>query len=111
MADTSTEIKTPVTLRELKAKSPKELVEYAETLEVEAAQSMRTQDLLFAILRELAERDIEIIGMGVLEVLPDGFGFLRSPEINYLPGPDDIYVSPKLLKKTGLRTGTRLKAH
>ncbi len=109
MADTSTEIKTPVTLRELKAKSPKELVEYAETLEVEAAQSMRTQDLLFAILRELAERDIEIIGMGVLEVLPDGFGFLRSPEINYLPGPDDIYVSPKLLKKTGLRTGDTIE--
>ncbi len=109
MADTSSEIKTPVTLRELKAKSPKELVEYAETLEVEAAQSMRTQDLLFAILRELAERDIEIIGMGVLEVLPDGFGFLRSPEINYLPGPDDIYVSPKLLKKTGLRTGDTIE--
>ncbi|MEM7661312.1 MAG: transcription termination factor Rho [Pseudomonadota bacterium] len=109
MADTSTEIKTPVTLRELKSKSPTELVAYAETLEVENAQALRTQDLLFAILKELADRDIEIIGAGVLEVLPDGFGFLRSPESNYLPGPDDIYVSPKLLKKAGLRTGDSIE--
>ncbi|MEM8636147.1 MAG: transcription termination factor Rho [Pseudomonadota bacterium] len=109
MADTSTEIKTPVTLRELKGKSPTELVAYAESLEVENAQALRTQDLLFAILKELADRDIEIIGAGVLEVLPDGFGFLRSPESNYLPGPDDIYVSPKLLKKTGLRTGDSIE--
>ena len=109
MADTSTDIKTPVTLRELKGKSPTELVAYAETLEVENAQALRTQDLLFAILKELADRDIEIIGAGVLEVLPDGFGFLRSPESNYLPGPDDIYVSPKLLKKTGLRTGDTIE--
>lgn len=109
MADTSSDIKTPVTLRELKSKSPKQLVEYAETLEVEAAQTMRTQDLLFAILQELADRDIEIIGTGVLEVLPDGFGFLRSPESNYLPGPDDIYISPRLLKKTGLRTGDTIE--
>ena len=109
MADTATNTNTQVTLRELKAKSPKQLVEYAETLEVEAAQAMRTQDLLFAILRELADRDIEIIGTGVLEVLSDGFGFLRSPESNYLPGPDDIYVNPKLLKKTGLRTGDTIE--
>lgn len=109
MADTSTEIKTPVTLRELKSKSPTDLVAYAETLEVENAQALRTQDLLFAILKELADRDIEIIGAGVLEVLPDGFGFLRSPESNYLPGPDDIYVSPKLLKKAGLRTGDSIE--
>ncbi|MEM9669692.1 MAG: transcription termination factor Rho [Pseudomonadota bacterium] len=109
MADTSTEIRTPVTLRELKGKSPTELVAYAESLEVENAQALRTQDLLFAILKELADRDIEIIGAGVLEVLPDGFGFLRSPESNYLPGPDDIYVSPKLLKKTGLRTGDSIE--
>jgi len=109
MADTATNTNTQVTLRELKAKSPKQLVEYAETLEVEAAQAMRTQDLLFSILRELADRDIEIIGTGVLEVLPDGFGFLRSPESNYLPGPDDIYVNPKLLKKTGLRTGDTIE--
>ena len=111
MADTSPDMKTQVTLRELKGKSPTELVAYAETLEVENAQALRTQDLLFAILRELADRDIEIIGTGVLEVLPDGFGFLRSPESNYLPGPDDIYVSPKLLKKTGLRTGDTIEGH
>ena len=109
MADTATDVKTQITLRELKGKSPKELVEYAESLDVEAAQAMRTQDLLFAILRELADRDIEIIGTGVLEVLSDGFGFLRSPESNYLPGPDDIYVNPKLLKKTGLRTGDTIE--
>jgi transcription termination factor Rho len=94
---------------ELKGKSPTELVAYAETLEVENAQALRTQDLLFEILKELAYRDIPIIGAGVLEVLSDGFGFLRSPESNYLPGPDDIYVSPKLLKKTGLRTGDTIE--
>ncbi|MCI4644850.1 MAG: transcription termination factor Rho [Hyphomonadaceae bacterium] len=94
-----------MTLRDLKAKSPTELLAYAEELEVENASSLRTQDMLFAILKELADRDIEIIGDGVLEVLSDGFGFLRSPESNYLPGPDDIYVSPQVLKKAGLRTG------
>ena len=109
MADTSIDNSTPVTLRELKGKSPTELVAYAETLEVENAQALRTQDLLFEILKELAYRDIDIIGAGVLEVLSDGFGFLRSPESNYLPGPDDIYVSPKLLKKAGLRTGDTIE--
>ncbi|WP_084396301.1 transcription termination factor Rho [Henriciella aquimarina] len=94
-----------VYLRDLKVKSPTELLAYAESLEVENASSLRTQDMLYAILRELAERDITIIGRGVLEVLPDGFGFLRSPESNYLPGPDDIYVNPKLLKQAGLKTG------
>ena len=94
-----------VYLRDLKAKSPTELLAYAESLEVENASSLRTQDMLYAILRELAERDITIIGRGVLEVLNDGFGFLRSPESNYLPGPDDIYVNPKLLKQAGLKTG------
>ena len=94
-----------VYLRDLKAKSPTELLAYAESLEVENASSLRTQDMLFAILRELAERDIVIIGQGVLEVLVDGFGFLRSPESNYLPGPDDIYVSPKVIKQAGLKTG------
>ena len=94
-----------VYLRDLKAKSPTELLAYAESLEVENASSLRTQDMLYAILRELAERDIVIIGRGVLEVLNDGFGFLRSPESNYLPGPDDIYVNPKLLKQAGLKTG------
>lgn len=94
-----------VYLRELKGLDPKELLKHAEALEVENASSLRTQDMLFAILKELAEREIEIIGSGVLEVLPDGFGFLRSAEANYLPGPDDIYVSPKVLKKAGIRTG------
>ncbi|WP_300377471.1 transcription termination factor Rho [Henriciella sp.] len=94
-----------VYLRDLKAKSPTELLAYAESLEVENASSLRTQDMLYAILRELAERDITIIGRGVLEVLNDGFGFMRSPESNYLPGPDDIYVNPKLLKQAGLKTG------
>ena len=94
-----------VYLRELKGLDPKELLKHAEALEVENASSLRTQDMLFAILKELAEREIEIIGSGVLEVLPDGFGFLRSAEANYLPGPDDIYVSPKVLKAAGIRTG------
>ena len=94
-----------VALRDLKLKAPKELLEYAESLEVENASSLRTQDMLFAILKELAERDTEILGAGVMEVLSDGFGFLPSPESNYLPGPDDIYVSPQLIKRYGLRTG------
>lgn len=107
MPDTAPEIELPseVYLRELKAKSPTELLAYAEMLEVENASSLRTQDMLFAILKELAEQEVQIIGRGVVEVLQDGFGFLRSPESNYLAGPDDIYVSPKVLKKAGLKTG------
>ena len=104
-ADADFDFPENVYLRDLKAKSPTELLAYAESLEVENASSLRTQDMLYAILRELAERDITIIGRGVLEVLTDGFGFLRSPESNYLPGPDDIYVNPKLLKQAGLKTG------
>ena len=92
-------------LSELKAKSPTELLAFAEELEVENASAMRRQDMMFAILKELAERDIEISGGGVLEVLQDGFGFLRSPEANYLAGPDDIYVSPSQIRRFGLRTG------
>ena len=92
-------------LSELKAKSPTELLAFAEELEVENASAMRRQDMMFAILKELAERDIEIYGGGVLEVLQDGFGFLRSPEANYLAGPDDIYVSPSQIRRFGLRTG------
>ena len=103
--ESETDSQRHVYLRDLKAKSPTELLAYAESLEVENASSLRTQDMLYAILRELAERDIVIIGRGVLEVLIDGFGFLRSPESNYLPGPDDIYVNPKLLKQAGLKTG------
>lgn len=92
-------------LAELKAKSPTDLLLFAEQLEVENASSMRKQDMMFAILKELAERDVEIHGGGVLEVLQDGFGFLRSPEANYLPGPDDIYVSPSQIRRFSLRTG------
>ena len=92
-------------LRDLKLKNPTELLEVAEKLEIENASSLRTQELLFAILKEYADNGTEIVGAGVMEVLSDGFGFLRSPESNYLPGPDDIYVSPQLIKKFGLRTG------
>lgn len=92
-------------LSELKATSPADLLVLAEELEIEAAASMRKQDLMFAILKELAEDNIEIIGEGVLEVLQDGFGFLRSPDVNYLPGPDDIYVSPSQIRRFALRTG------
>ena len=111
MPDTEPEIDLPsqVYLRELKAKSPTDLLAYAEMLEVENASSLRTQDMLFAILKELAEQEVEIIGRGVVEVLQDGFGFLRSPESNYLAGPDDIYVSPKVLKKAGLKTGDTIE--
>ena len=81
-------------LQDLKSKSPTDLLAFAEELEIENASSMRKQDMLFAILKELAERNVEITGTGVVETLQDGFGFLRSPESNYLAGPDDIYVSP-----------------
>ncbi|HYM17585.1 MAG TPA: transcription termination factor Rho [Micropepsaceae bacterium] len=92
-------------LQELKTKKPNELLEFAEELEIENASSMRKQDMMFAILKELAERNVEITGDGVLEILTDGFGFLRSPESNYLAGPDDIYVSPSQIRRFGLRTG------
>ena len=96
-------------LQELKTKSPKELLEFAESLEIENAGSMRRQDLLFSVLKRLAENDEVITGSGVLEALQDGFGFLRSPEANYLPGPDDIYVSPSQIRRFGLRTGDTLE--
>src|SRR6516225_946127 len=92
-------------LQDLKAKTPTDLLEFAEELEIENASSMRKQDMLFAILKELADRNVEITGGGVLETLQDGFGFLRSPESNYLAGPDDIYVSPSQIRRFGLRTG------
>ncbi|MEZ5892718.1 MAG: transcription termination factor Rho [Parvularculaceae bacterium] len=94
-----------MSLDELKEKSPGDLLAFAEALEVENASTMRRQDMMFAILKELADREVEINGGGVLEVLPDGFGFLRSPEANYLPGPDDIYVSPSQIRRFALRTG------
>ncbi len=77
-------------LQELKAKSPPELLAFAESLEVENASTLRKQELMFAILKLLAAQDVEIVGVGVVEVLQDGFGFLRSPDANYLPGPDDV---------------------
>ncbi|WPZ35498.1 transcription termination factor Rho [Thalassobaculum sp. OXR-137] len=92
-------------LQELKAKTPADLLSYAEELEVENASTLRKQDMMFAILKQLAENDVPISGQGVLEILPDGFGFLRAPESNYLPGPDDIYVSPSQVRRFGLRTG------
>ena len=92
-------------LAELKAKSPADLLSFAESLQIENASSLRKQDMMFAILKNLAESDQPINGDGTLEILPDGFGFLRSPESNYLPGPDDIYVSPTQVRRYGLRTG------
>jgi transcription termination factor Rho len=92
-------------LKELKEKSPVDLLLFAEELKVENASTLRKQDMLFAILKQMAENDTAIFGTGVLEVLQDGFGFLRSPESNYLPGPDDIYVSPSQVRRFGLRTG------
>ncbi|SEQ54337.1 transcription termination factor Rho [Faunimonas pinastri] len=94
-----------IKLQDLKEKSPTELLSFAEEHEVENASTLRKQELMFAILKRLAEQDIEIIGQGVVEVLQDGFGFLRSPDANYLPGPDDIYVSPSQIRRFSLRTG------
>ncbi len=92
-------------LQELKSRSPSELLAFAEELDIENCNTMRKQDMMFAILKELADQGAAIAGGGVLEVLQDGFGFLRSPEENYLPGPDDIYVSPSQVRRFGLRTG------
>jgi transcription termination factor Rho len=92
-------------LQELKRKTPAELLAFAEELQIENASSLRKQDMMFAVLKQLAENDVPISGDGVLEVLSDGFGFLRSPEANYLAGPDDIYVSPNQVRRFGLRTG------
>jgi len=96
-------------LQELKKKTPSELLEFAEELEIENASILRKQDMMFAILKQLAENEVAIFGMGVLETLSDGFGFLRSPESNYLPGPDDIYVSPSQVRKFGLRNGDTIE--
>jgi transcription termination factor Rho len=92
-------------LQELKRKTPAELLSFAEELQIESASALRKQDMMFAILKQLAENDVAIYGDGVLEILQDGFGFLRSPEANYLPGPDDIYVSPSQVRRFSLRTG------
>jgi transcription termination factor Rho len=92
-------------LQDLKAKSPTDLVTFAEGVEVENASTMRKQELMFAILKSLAEQEVEIIGEGVVEILHDGFGFLRSASANYLPGPDDIYISPSQIRRFSLKTG------
>lgn len=92
-------------LRDLKAKTPAELLKFAEELEIENIASMRKQEIMFAILKQQAEKNVTIYGEGTIEILPDGFGFLRSPESNYLPGPDDIYVSPSQVRKFQLKTG------
>ena len=94
-----------IKLQELKSKTPTELQSFAEEAGVENASTMRKQELMFATLKQLAAKDIEITGIGVVEVLQDGFGFLRSPDANYLPGPDDIYVSPSQIRRFALRTG------
>jgi transcription termination factor Rho len=96
---------TSLTLQELKRKPAAEILALAESLEIEGANTLRTQDMLFAILKQVADRGVEIGGAGVVEILSDGFGFLRSPQSNYLPGPDDIYISPQQIRKFGLRTG------
>jgi len=96
---------TRMSLQELKEKSPADLLAFAEQFEIENANAMRKQDMMFAILKISAEEGVEIFGSGTLEVVQDGFGFLRSPEANYLPGPDDIYVSPSQIRRFGLRTG------
>ena len=92
-------------LQDLKSKSPADLIKLAEEMEIDNTGSMRKQEIMFAILKSLAEKGEDIYGIGVIEVLQDGFGFLRSPEENYLPGPDDIYISPSQIKRFGLRTG------
>ncbi len=94
-----------LSLADLKAKKASDILKMAEELEIENASTMRKGDMMFAVLKEMAEEGVAISGDGVLEVLQDGFGFLRSPEANYLSGPDDIYVSPEQIKKYSLRTG------
>src|SRR4026209_1327113 len=98
-------------LQDLKSKTPADLVAFAEEHQVENASTMRKQELMFAILKQLATQEVDIIGEGVVEVLSDGFGFLRSPESNYLSGPDDIYVTPSQIRRFGLRTGDTVEGH
>ncbi len=92
-------------IQELKTKSSEHLIAQAEELGIENASTLRKQEILFAILKKLAEKGEEITGVGVLQLLQDGFGFLRAMESNYLPGPDDIYISPSQIRRFGLRTG------
>ncbi|MDG2479867.1 MAG: Rho termination factor N-terminal domain-containing protein, partial [Alphaproteobacteria bacterium] len=92
-------------LQQLKDMKPEDLLVFGEDLGIDNASVLRKQDLMFAILKEMAEQDVPIFGKGVVEVLHDGFGFLRSPEANYLSGPDDIYVSPSQIRRFSLKTG------
>jgi len=98
-----------LSLAELKAKTPADLLAMAEELDIENAASMRKGEMMFEILKEMAEEGVEISGDGVLEVMQDGFGFMRSPVANYLAGPDDIYVSPAQIRKYSLRTGDTIE--
>ena len=109
MLDTDLDQIERLNLSDLKAKSPAELLALAEELEIENAPSMRKGEMMFSILKERAEEGWEVSGEGVLEVLQDGFGFLRAPEANYLPGPDDIYVSPDMIRQYSLRTGDTIE--
>ena len=92
-------------IQDLKKKSSEQLIDEAEKLGIENASTLKRQEIYFAILKKLAEKGEEITGGGVLQLLQDGFGFLRAMESNYLPGPDDIYISPNQIRKFGLRTG------
>ncbi|RPJ08492.1 MAG: transcription termination factor Rho, partial [Deltaproteobacteria bacterium] len=92
-------------IKDLKKKKINELTKIARELNVEGASGLRKQDLIFAILQAQTEKNGLIFGEGVLEILPDGFGFLRAPDYNYLPGPDDIYISPSQIRRFNLRTG------
>src|SRR3990172_3526097 len=102
---TSEKEEPTMNLAELKEKSIAELNEVAKELKIEGASNLRKQELMFAILQAQTEKNGVIYGEGVLETLPDGFGFLRAPDYNYLPGPDDIYVSPSQIRRFNLRTG------
>ena len=104
MQETAAPVKE-MKLQDLKSKTPTELLSFAEEIGVENASSMRKQEQMFAILKQLASQSTDIIGTGVVEVLQDGFGFLRSPDANYLPGPDDIYISPSQIRRFSLRSG------
>ena len=98
-------------LQDLKSKTPTELLAVAEEHQVENASTMRKQELMLAILKQLAAKEVDIVGEGVVEVLSDGFGFLRSPQSNYLAGPDDIYVSPSQIRRFSLRSGDTVEGH
>src|SRR6186713_1085235 len=106
MAQTKGEV---MHLAELKQKTIADLNDVARDLKIEGAANLRKQELIFAILQAQTEKNGVVFGEGVLETLPDGFGFLRSPESNYLPGPDDIYVSPQQIRRYGVRTGDTIE--